>query len=123
MVYWLGAAMLYLVAAFLGSAAIVRYAPRNPASAMLRRRLAIFPLAPAIAVVAAMCVSLRRIVRLVAAARRLFEALSGRRQYVRYRRGPYWVAPVRPPSSRRNGGNGFDTRRAEPVGQLLGSSA
>lgn len=64
MVYWLGAAMLYLVAAFLGSAAIVRYAPRNPASALLRRRLAIFPLAPAIAVVAAICVSLRRTVRL-----------------------------------------------------------
>lgn len=123
MVYWLGAAMLYLVAAFLGSAAIVRYAPRNPASALLRRRLAIFPLAPAIAVVAAICVSLRRTVRLAAAARRLFEALSGRRQYVRYRRGPYWTAPVRRTSSHRNPGNGFVTRRAGPVGPPVGSSA
>lgn len=123
MVYWLGAAMLYLVAAFVGSAAIVRYAPGNPASGMLRRRLATFPLAPAVAAFAALGVALRRSARLAAAARRLFEALSGRRQYVRYRCGPYAVTPVRPPAARRGGGHHGDAGRVSPAGRLVGSSA
>jgi hypothetical protein len=90
MVYWLSAAITYLVLTFLGSALMVRYAPDLTAARLLRHRLALFPFVPAMLAGLASLGVLRLVARVPCLIGRLFEALSGRRQYRRVRYGIYY---------------------------------
>lgn len=85
MVLWVTAALAYLVLAFIGSAVLVRFAPRHSAARLLRHRLSLFLLLPAFAATGLLAVPARLIHGLKRPVGRLFEALSGRPQYVRRR--------------------------------------
>lgn len=101
MTHWFGVVLGYLVLAFAGSALLVRRAPDRAAARILRRRLALFPLLPVLLAGAGMIGVLGLLARAPRPFVRLFEALSGRRQYVRYRIDPYgYEAPGRAHSDR-----------------------
>jgi hypothetical protein len=89
MIYWSSAALAYLVIAFAGSAMLVRYAPRHVFARQLRRRLWLFPAAPLLSILAGLGFALAPVRRVRRWLVSLFEALSGRRQRVRYRFTPY----------------------------------
>jgi hypothetical protein len=86
MILWLCIAAAYLILAFAGSAMFVRFAPHHALSRTLRRHLWLFPVAPPCLGVATLF-SLAE--RMLTGFGRLFEMLSGRRQYVRYPYTPY----------------------------------
>jgi len=85
MVFWLVAAAAYLAVAFVASAMTVRFAPRHPVSRQLRRRLAVFPFVPPVLLVAALAIPIAAAGRIARLLLRLFEVLSGRRQFTRLR--------------------------------------